>query len=47
MLERLVLRDVLRGWITSSFGPLMQVVAFMNTTGSDGIGWPASFAWSL
>ena len=34
------------GWMTSSLGPLMQVVAFMNTIGSDGIGSPASFAWS-
>src|SRR2546425_4456748 len=34
------------GWMTSSFGPLMQVVAFMNTIGSDGIGSPASLAWS-
>ena len=34
------------GWIMSSFGPLMQVVAFMNTIGSAGIGRPASLAWS-
>ena len=34
------------GWMTSSFGPLMQVVAFMKTIGSDGIGRPASLAWS-
>jgi hypothetical protein len=34
------------GWITSSLGPLMQVVAFMKTIGSEGIGSPASLAWS-
>ena len=34
------------GWMTSSFGPLMQVVAFMKTIGSAGIGMPASLAWS-
>ena len=34
------------GCITSSFGPLMQVVAFMNTIGSVGTGMPASSAWS-
>ena len=35
-----------RGSITGSFGPWMQLVAFMNTTGSFGIGTPDSAAWS-
>jgi hypothetical protein len=35
-----------RGSITGSLGPWMQLVAFMNTTGSFGIGTPDSAAWS-
>ena len=34
------------GSITGSFGPWMQLVAFMKTTGSFGIGMPDSAAWS-
>ena len=34
------------GWITSSFGPLMQVVAFMKTIGSAGSAGRPPSAWS-
>ena len=34
------------GSITGSFAPCMQVVDFMNTMGSLGMGMPASAAWS-
>jgi len=34
------------GNFTSSFGPVMALIAFMNTTGSAGIGRLDSLAWS-
>ncbi|MCY1232626.1 hypothetical protein D9M72_451280 [compost metagenome] len=34
------------GSITGSFGPWMQLVAFMKTMGSLGTGRPDSAAWS-
>ncbi len=35
-----------RGMITSSFGPTMALVAFMNSTGCPGRAMPLSAAWS-